>query len=212
MDLSTLISRCKSRFRDPNGDIYDTTAWTNYLNEAYRDVWGASPFWPWRETESRSTLTVTSGSRSVSLPTDATRVTAVRNATDDILMTAVDDRETQWVLDPEDDDEGTPWYYRVRASTIEVFPLPTQDTVLDVDYFSGFTALSGNSDEPSFPEQFHTVLIFGALAYAYEDDGNFDAATVQKQRYEAKLQEMRVELLSGNQDRYPGITDTFFDR
>ena len=46
MDLTTLRTRCATRFRDAGFDVVASADWTGYLNDAYRDVLGAEPYWP----------------------------------------------------------------------------------------------------------------------------------------------------------------------
>lgn len=46
MDLTTLQTRCRTRFHDASQEVVTNTEWLGYLNDAYRDVIGAEPFWP----------------------------------------------------------------------------------------------------------------------------------------------------------------------
>lgn len=212
MDLTTLQTRCKTRFRDTACDIYNNAAWTGYLNDSYADVVAASPYWPFLQTNGCAAVTVLSGTRSIALPTDVTRVLAVRNNTDDVVMRSYEGRDQHFVDDPAQDLVGVPRAYRLFGSTIQVFPLPSANTVLAIEYPAPPTELTANSDEPLFPEQYHRILVEGALSRAYEDDGQMDQAASAKQRYDAMLAGMKVDLLASRTSRNRQIVDDWFDR
>lgn len=62
MNLTALQARCKLRFRDPNNDIVADADWTGYLNDAYRDVIGAEPYWPFLDSSTPADLAAGSDS------------------------------------------------------------------------------------------------------------------------------------------------------
>lgn len=212
MNLTALRDRCEQRFRDPTNQIVTEAQWLLYLNEAYRDVISASPFWPFKEVASTGTLTVTAGATYVNLPTDAERVTSVRNATDDVVLQQVDGNAVPAANWANSDETGVPGWYRVYAGRLYVYPTPASDTVLDVEYPSPPADLSAGSDEPDFPENHHTVLIEGALKRAYEDDGDFARADRCKLAFDEALAAMKVDLLApARHDHYPGIADDWWE-
>jgi hypothetical protein len=212
MQLSALQARCRTRFRDPNQNIVTDTEWTDYLNDAYRDVIAASPHWPFLETVNCSALVVAANTRSVALPTDVTRVLAVRNATDGFPMRPLLSGTKQHLyLDPEQNMTGVPEWYRVIAGRIEVWPLPTTPTTLHVEYPAPPSLLAGASDEPVFPEQYHHILVEGALQRAYLDDGNLEQAAVHADQYGSILGNMLLDLVgTAQEDSYPTIVDDWY--
>lgn len=211
MNLTALRDRCEQRFRDPTNSIVTEAQWALYLNEAYRDIIGASPFWPFKEVVSTGTLTVDAGTAYVDLPADTERVFSVRNATDDIPLSQVDGRTAHVIEWPNGDETGVPTHYRIYAGRIYVFPMPTADTVLDVEYPAPPADLSAGSDEPDFPENHHSLLIEGALKRAHEDDGDFARADRCKLAFDEGLAAMKVDLLAPpRQDHYPTIGDDFW--
>lgn len=56
MDLTTLQARCRTRFRDADQDVVTNEEWTGYLNDAYRDVLGAEPYWPFLDSSTPADL------------------------------------------------------------------------------------------------------------------------------------------------------------
>lgn len=209
MDLSSLQSRCATRFRDPNNNIITAATWKDYLNESYRDVTGVSPIWPWLETRDAS-ISISSGSRTGSMPADIYVLNAVYNSTDDLLMTPIAGRSQYRDWYPSDDEAGVPIHYHLNGAYIEVFPLPTQTTALKVDYIAQPTTLSSSGDVPAFPAQFHHALVEGALMRAYIDDGNLQQAQVYGDRFDRIMADMQKSLLGPRSDRFHGIDDRWF--
>lgn len=209
MDVATMTTRLKTRFRDTAGSVVSDPAWLGYLNDAYADVNGTLPWWPWMESHSTD-LSIAASGTSVALPANASRVTNVWNKTEQVQMVPLEGRSTYRNLYPFADEVGTPTHYRIFGATLEVFPLPTATTLFRVDYFAPPAELV--TAEPVFPSQYHRILIEGAMARAYEDDGNPEQAGIHHEHYNAILAGMVLDLGSGDrQDRYPGITDTWND-
>lgn len=50
MDLTTLQTRCRTRFHDASQNVVTNAEWLGYLNDAYRDVLGAEPYWPFLDS------------------------------------------------------------------------------------------------------------------------------------------------------------------
>lgn len=210
MDAATLTTRCATRFRDPNNNIVTAVQWLEYVNETYADVIGASPHWPFLENSANETLTVNAGSRSVALPPGVSRVTAVRNATDDVVMTPVDGRTTHMHAFPEQTETGVPQFYRVYGQDLEVYPLPEANTALQVEYPAAPALLT--TGEPVFAEQYHHILVEGALALAYTDDGAPEQSAAHSGRFDTILFRMKNDYLgAGRHDSLPTIVDTWWN-
>ncbi len=212
MDLTALQGLCRLRFRDPNQEVVVNASWTSYLNAAYADVLLASPFWPFKQVTSTTAVTVNALARSVALPTGATRVTAVRNTTDKVVMSRLDGNTTHLSLDPDGTDSGVASFYRLFGSTIQVFPLPTTSTVIELDYVAPPADLAAGSDVPAFPSQFHHALVAGALYRAYMDDGNVDMSRAYADEFSGIISRMTSELLGvARNDGHPVIVDDWWE-
>ena len=212
MDLTALQGVCRLRFRDPNQEVVTNASWTIYLNAAYHDVIDSSPFWPFKEVTSPTAVTVNALARSAALPANVTRVTACRNATDKIVMSRLDNRTTHLDLDPEGTATGAPSFYRLFGLTLQVFPLPTVNTVFELDYIAPPADLSSGTDVPVIPTTFHHVLVAGALKRAYTDDGNLNMAAAYAEEFDAMINRMTKELLGASRNEsHPIITGTWWD-
>lgn len=202
-------TRLRTRFRDPNQNIYTNTDWLGYLNDALQDVQAASHFWPWMETRSIA-LSVLASTRSVALPTGVVGVTAVLNRTDRIPMRPFEGTAETFDQYPEQTETGVPYSYRVFGSTLEIYPLGTGATSLAVEYVVGSAELATGTDVPPWPVQYHRILVEGALARGYTDDGAPEQASLHQAAFNAILEDMKAALLVERHERYPQIVDNFW--
>lgn len=208
MILTDLVARCSSRYRDASGSIVDTAGWEGYVNDVYADVIAASPLWPFLEV-SASSVTVLAGTGSIALPSDVFRVSAVHDTTNKNVLAPLTDLSDYRTHFPDPASAlGTPEYYRIRGSSIHVLPWPAAATNLALDVYQPPAALTA-ADEPVFPEQYHRILVAGALSYAYEDDGNLKQAEVHGKTFSRLLSGMLADLLSPRTSKYPTILDDF---
>lgn len=206
MDRDALVARAETRFRDTNNNVYSPAEWADYVNDAYLDVVAADPYWPFLESRDTS-LSVTAGTNTVTLPADVWRVTAVYNATDSFPMHPLHGRSEYRTWYPDATQTGSPTFYRLRGNILEVFPTAAATTEIDVDTFDPPATL-GAADEPVFPSQYHRLLVSGALAYAYDDDGNLQQGALHRGRFEQGIERMRADLLSPRLETYPTVIDT----
>lgn len=209
MDFATLTTRTLTRAQDTGNHVFSEAEVKGYLNDAYMDVVAARPDWPFMETR-RTQVTVTAGTGVVDLPTDVWSVGAAFNATDGFMLDPLDGRGEPRRHFPDDTSAGPPTLYRVLGSQIEVYPTPTTDTVLELDAFAPPAELSGDTDEPAFPRQHHRILVNGALAELYDDDGNHAAGDRHRARFEAGIHRLAMDLFAPRQEGYPQVIDNFY--
>jgi len=104
---------------------------------------------------------------------------------------------------------GTPsFYYLTEGDVLNVFPTNTIDSLL-VRYWKTPAALTGSST-PLLPERFHSLIIDGAIARAYEDSDDYELAENAETKFQRRLQKMREALLGPYRDGpdvYVAITD-----
>lgn len=208
--FADLKTRCATRFRDSSNEIVSATEWGEYLNEAYRDVQQSHPEWPWMDQQTTS-LTISASTRSAALPADVFRTSVVYNSTDDLLMMPIDGGHRQaFKLYPEQTETGTPEQYVIEGTYLFIYPMATVTTTFEVHYYGPRADMTG-TDEPAFPEQYHRILIDGAMARAYEDDGNGGQAQVAWEHFAAGIDRMKTDLLNAHYDRYQQIIDDWWD-
>lgn len=206
---TSMIAQLKVRFGDAAGDIVTSANWLAYLQDAYDEGNRHSPFWPFEETIDTS-VTIAVGANSASLETEqpgAWRVTSVLNTTDNYPLRPLTRK-------PADDyptlsaDKGSPESYRLVKNTLEVYPYPDHAVVLRVELYVPPAALVDDTTTPVWPPEFHRVLQDGALALAYEDDGNEKFSDRHRGRFMEGLAKMEEALLGGlRSESYPQILD-----
>lgn len=208
MNRLTLIDRCTRRFRDPSHKAVTTLDWIDYLNDAYMDVVSYRSDWPF--LDNRATVTLAPGEGEALLPENAFAVTAVHNTTDHFPLSPIDGTVAYRHMFPDPANSlGTPQVYRVRRNKLEVFPRPSVQTRLEIDVELPVPELLADTDEPVFPEQFHRLLVSGALSLAYADQGNLEHMQVHNQIFQAGVQRMAVDLLGTRTEQYVVPTDVW---
>jgi hypothetical protein len=204
-----LRTQCASRYRDTNNNVVSDTQWKDYVNQAYQEANAFTPLWPWLET-SEQTMTITPPSRSSALPADVFQVNWVYDTTDNLELIPQEGRGDQWRNQNLRTDTGTPVSYRLRNATIEVFPIPTAVTTIVAECNLMPIRLSADGDLPVWPANWHELLIPGALALAFLDDGNTEFHQAQDQRFRRQLGEMQAALLSFRTETYTAVRDSFW--
>lgn len=209
MTRDTLIARVKARFGDANAEIYDADYYCNAVNEAYSACIASSPYWPFLETNTTS-LSITAGANSVSLPTDAWRVLTLFNTTDKLPMREITGRRSYVDLYPDPTTiTGTPIQYRLFNRTIFVYPTPTVTTAFSLDYPVRPARLTSGSSEPVIPDQYQDAIIMHAVATAHIDDGNLEQYAAHMEMYASRIQAMKEDLLGPRGDSYTQVSDAW---
>lgn len=94
--------------------------------------------------------------------------------------------------------------FRTPQQVFGVYPPPDQAYELVYEYYALPTDLDAATDVPSVPEQFRYVIVDGAMYFAYLFRGNTQDATVQLQKFEEGIKDMRTLYIN----RYDYVRDT----
>lgn len=209
MDLTALQNRSAVRFQDAAFQIVTAQEWVDYINARYQQVVASHPDWPFKDQH--ICAPVASGARATTsaLSGGSWKVRAVFDVTNDNVLVPITGSSTPNRIDPEDTWRGIPRWYRVYANKIEVYPRPTTAIELQVDGQVEVAVLAC-ADEPIFPEQYHRMLIEGALADAYADDGNIEQYQLHEKLFQDRLAELEADLLGPQEEGYPQIVDNWY--
>ena len=210
MNLAQLRARCKSRFRDLNNSVYTDQEWTAYLNEAYDDITNDSPWWPFMQAKNTA-VNYPAQAASIPLPgTDTWRVIEILDATDRYPLAPLFGGSAVFAAYPYADTTfGNPLHYRLFNNTLEVYPRPLVAITLNIEYMTPPLDLAADTDVPVFPAQYHLAIVSGALARAYEDDGNGQQSQIHWARLDEIVDDMKSDLLGARQETYPIIQDVW---
>jgi len=174
-----------------------------YLNASYQvDICEAED-WPFLAEEVSGTAPlVISSMRSLEYVIDTTserKLVAIdrRNLTDDFTVKFTT--------------PGPPLFYFIDGEAeIEVFPANTTD-ILTARYYRTPVRLAG-AGIPVIPERFHSLIIDGAVARAYEDSDDYELAQNANTKFTERLQKMTsalMEKLRDGPDGYVAILDPY---
>lgn len=204
-----LRTRASIRFGDAAFALVTDATWKNYINETYRRVISEEALFPNREIET-TTLASVALTRAIALPTDSTRVLSVHDHTNFVKLEPIEGVAEHLRLYATQTEDGVPVSYRVRNGNLLLYPLPTSIYTYWVEYLGRPADLSADADLPAFPSQYHDILVEGALADAYADDGNEKQYLLHDNRFKELFSAMRLDLLGERTERYYEPTDNFY--
>lgn len=166
-----------------------------FLNQRYREVSTSVSMTPVR----RSTVTVATvvGTDTIT-PTDlllpiTVRIPALNRVLDEV---SVDQMRT---FDAGENTDADPQFYAINnvgASTVvlRLWPNPSAIRTISIDGIVRGTELSADGDIPVLPEDFHDLLVFGAMADEYDHFDKADFAARQEAKFEKRMSELRYYL------------------
>lgn len=171
-------------------DYLPATRQTAFINRAYQEMC-AEEDWPFLEA-------TTSGNAPLTI-SDLRTIEAVVDSTNTRRLQPLDRRnilDSDWTLAT----TGNPVnYYLTTGTTVNVYPANTSNTIA-VRYWSVPAALDDDGDEPVIPSPWHQMIVDGAVAYAYFDSDNFEAAREMLNLWGESKIRMREALLVGQRD------------
>jgi len=100
------------------------------------------------------------------------------------------------------------YVFRTPDQKYGVWPAPNQAYELMYEYYRLPVDLILPTDVPSLPEQFRSVIVDGAMYYAYTFRGNTQDATLHLQKFDKSIKDMRSLYIN----RYEYIRDTRINR
>jgi len=209
--FANLKLRCASRFRDTLNVIYTADEWGEYLNEVYSLTMTQDPGLTYMEN--LSAVNFAAGDALATLPADTYQVNNAWNVTDGYALRPITNRAEFlefYQPDAPSGSLGTPEFYRLVANSIELYPAPAVATEVRLEYIARQIALVSSGDSPIFPTQFHGLLVEGALARAYADDGNPEEAARHEQQFRQQLSELVTFLQRVKAGQNFEIPDSFF--
>jgi len=173
MDLDALVASARQKAAVRSEAAVSDGRVAELVNEGYAEVLGEAD-WPFMYVD--ETVTATSGTSTVVLPTAFRKASSVLAARVRLDETRLEDLDG---LSQEDrDEEGGPVVYAWRDDrTIELWPAPGSDMDVTVIGYASTPTLAG-IDVPAFAAEFHPLLAYVAagklLAEFGDDSGRMD--------------------------------------
>jgi hypothetical protein len=106
--------------------------------------------------------------------------------------------------------KGAPDVWAIKSvaatgMTLQLLPIPDAIYTLQIDGIATGTDMSADGDVPGLPEDFHDLLLRGALADELEHREQEDAALIQAAKFTARQKDLRYFLAkSAYCHRIPG--------
>jgi len=186
------------------------------VNSAIRFINQSAYEWPFNHVEAEDTLSA--GDVRYALPSDVKTVdfdtfrikrdNALGNDTKKLRIISYEDYLERFVDAEYSADttiRGVPDYvFRTPSQQYGVYPPPNAAYTLVYEYYRLPVDLLKYTDVPSLPEQFRSIIIDGAMHYAYFFRGNSQDATIHLQKFEDGIKNMRSIYIN----RYDYVRDT----
>jgi hypothetical protein len=163
------------------------------INDRYREVASSTGLSKVRQGSANITVTAAN-------PAATVTAAKIRTIYDPTLLKDVLDEVTLdeiRTMDPAGTVTGIPTKYAIvshNASTItlRLYPIPSANNTLVADVLSGFTALTADGDIPSFPEDYHDLLVDGVLGDELQKLEKVNPmAVMAADRFERRLADLR---------------------
>lgn len=170
------------------------------LNDRYREVQSSLNLG--RTRRASKTFTTVSGTATV-VASGVSLLETLYDTT--ILKRPLEEVPLSWIRerDAAASVTGTPEVYAVQSHTNDVltlrlYPKPDAVQVLSADVLATGTDMTEADDEPSFPSDFHDILVHGALADEYmKIEKARPLAEAEERKFEKRLSELRLHIARG---------------
>jgi hypothetical protein len=160
MDLETIRSRVQG-YLGNRSDATQTLV-DEAINEAYREM---APIFFFDACEMTDTSTATVASTTtVAIPSTMYHITHVKDITNDLVL---EQKDITWYEENYNDDdpvESAPAYFINYGEQLILYPTPDDAYDLRIRGRKYPVALSANSDEPVYPEDWHRIIVLRAAA------------------------------------------------
>lgn len=187
------------------------------VNSSIRHINQSQYEWPFNHTEEEQVLVP--GTVRYAYPADAKTIDfesfrikrndTLGNTTQKLLVISYEDYLDRY-LDDEYNTSNTSirtiprHIFRTPDQKFGVHPVPDKAYELVYEYYKLPVDLVSATDVPTLPEQFRSIIVDGAMYYAYTFRGNSQDATLHLQKFEEGIKDMRSLYIN----RYEYIRDT----
>jgi hypothetical protein len=170
------------------------------LNDAYLIDICADQDWPFKEEIVTGTAPLTIG--------EFDALEYVIDTTEERKLHPLDRRNLTDAF-PTFAETGSPrFYYLTEGTVLNVYPTNTTDSLL-VRYYISVPELTGSAT-PIIPKRWHSLIVDGAVARAYEGSDDYELAQNANAKFQERLEKMRTSILGPYRDgpeQFIAVTD-----
>lgn len=168
-----------------------------------RSWWALASQLRFNERDAVDAFTTVAGTEGYALPIDSDAVQRVRAKDPDTLdwhaLTRIDDwsmfgRETD-----AEDHENFPTHYSRRGTEFVLWPIPDDAYDIEVKYLRTLDDIQ--SSGPEAPQEWHEVILWGAVARGFFADGDWDRGTKAQAQQALYIQSLDTQEIRETEDR-----------
>lgn len=167
IDTGTLISELREHLGLDEDDLDDDAALL-LLNRSY---WSMLDKFPFREKEVTASFATVDATNLYAVPTpfDALRSLAIKNDDSDayIPLKRMTQKEYDKIYVDNTSEEGFPEKYYREKNCVKLWPTPDDAYTITIRYWTVLDDLDDPTGEPGVPQNWHEILLFGAIWRGY---------------------------------------------
>jgi hypothetical protein len=171
-----------------------------------RTWWALASQLRFNERDAEDSFTTTADTESYTLPVDSDAVQRVviqdTDSSDWIALKRIDD----WTMFPLKDttDTAIPSHYSRRGDDFILWPIPDDEYDVRVKYLRTLDDIQASG--PDAPQEWHEVILWGAIARGFFADGDWDRGTKAQAQQALYIQSLDTEEVRETEDRvYSGV-------
>jgi hypothetical protein len=195
IDLRTEVFACGF---DPV--LFGATRVNMYINDGYLNLVRRVNYYVDEATSDYSTI---AGTAMYSLPADFARVRSVRRTDIQREMTGVGLR----TIDRSVSTSGAPYAYAMDGANAHFYPTPDQAYPIEVRYWKLPAQLVADTDVPTIPADYHSLLVYWAVAAAYSAEDDAATGAQWQAKYDKGLAEFSADMKFPNDDAPTQLAD-----
>lgn len=166
---------------------YPPSRLNQFINEAYGLVCRRVGFYVNEATQAFSTVV---GTATYAWPTDLGHMRSLFDTSRNVDLKAVviDD------IDRSTPSNGAPLYYAMSAANVLLYPTPDAVYPLEYRYYKQPAALVNDTDTPTLPSDYHSLLVYYGIKRCYMGDDDPQNAGYWDQQYETLLRQFTADV------------------
>lgn len=173
---------------------------TSYINNGYLNTVRRVSYYVDENTQDYPTIT---GTSMYSLPADFARVRSLRRTDLGRELMSVGLR----TIDRSVITSGTPYAYAMDGANVHLYPTPDQVYPLELRYWKMPAQLVNDTDVPTLPADYHSMLIYWAVSEAYAAEDDSQTAQYWQAKYDRDLAEFSADMKFPNDDAPSQLAD-----
>lgn len=183
INLGLLRTELREHLGVDSGELSDSSA-DLLLNRTYWELMAKFHF---RETESSTTMTTTQGMREYPVPVDldSLRISAIVDPLSgqhtQLERMTIKQYESDYSQDTEE--QGFPTKYFRADGSIVLWPTPDDTYTIVLHYRTRLNDLADSGDIPNFPQDWHEIILKGAVWRGYTRFGDYQRSPKAKSDY-----------------------------